>query len=207
MARRPRVQVDVGLVEPVEEHEAVRSRGNELGREVRHRRVVRTELHGERDVDLAANRRDDVEVPAFDVGGGGQRVGSDVVQVALDRISAGLLHEPRVAGPASCRRRVEARKDGNLDARLDLGEIGEIPLTGVGELGYGREVVECLGEVLGPGLEGAVHLDLVVEDLLLEQRREHDRGRTGFFELAHEIDVAVRGDAEATIGDRSSSPR
>ena len=55
------------------------------------------------------------------------------------------------------------------------------------------EVAERLGEVLGSGLQCQVELDLVVEDFLLEEGRENERGGAGVDEPAHDVDVAGEG--------------
>ena len=96
---------------------------------------------------------------------------------------------------------------GTAEAALMRFEIAEVALTGVGEVGDRGEVVECLGEVLRAGLEGPAELDLLVEDLLLEQRRQHDGADTGVLELSDRRRSRVSGEAEATIGERSSRPR
>ena len=97
------VEVEVGLVEAVEQHESVGAGVDDPGREVGHRRVVRAELDGQRDADLGADRGDDVEVGGLDVGRGAVGIGGDVVEVELDGVGAGVFDEPRVAGPATRR--------------------------------------------------------------------------------------------------------
>ena len=86
-----------------------------------------------------------------------------------------------------------------------LFEIGEVALAGVGELGDRGEVVEGLGEVLRAGLEGPVELDLLVEDLLLEQRRQHDRADAGVLELAGRRNVT--GERRGRGDDRRAQRR
>ena len=86
-------------------------------------------------------------------------------------------------------------------------ERGEVAVADPVELGDGREVAERLGELLGALVEGAVELDLVVEDLLLEQRGQHDRADAGAPRAAANDGSPVSGVEEATIGDRRSSPR
>ena len=54
-----------------------------------------------------------------------------------------------------------------------------------------REVVEGLGEVLGTLLERAVESDLFGQDLLLEERWEHDRARARALEKAGGVRLAV----------------
>ena len=64
-----RLEVEVGLVEAVEQHQPVGAGVDDARREVGHGRVVRAELHRERDVELGAHRGDELEVGGLDVGG------------------------------------------------------------------------------------------------------------------------------------------
>ena len=97
-----RVEVEVRLVEAIEQHEAVGAALDDCRGEVRERRVVRAELDGQRDRD----RRPRTAAISLQVGrlhlrGRPVRVGSDVVEVQLERIGARVLHQPRVANPAA----------------------------------------------------------------------------------------------------------
>ena len=163
------VDVEVGLVEAIEQHEPVGTGGFDARRKVGHGRVVRTELHRERDADLSSDRGDDIEVRGFHVGRAAVRVGSHVVQVQFEGVGAGVGDELGVADPSSGGSRVEAADDGHRRAGLHALEIGEVALAGVREVVDGGEVVERLGEMLRARFQGAVELDLLVQDLLFEQ--------------------------------------
>ena len=58
------------------------------------------------------------------------------------------------------------------------------------KLGGGGEVVERLGEMLAAGFEGERQPDLLGDDLLLEQRRQHDGAHAGVGQSLGPVDVA-----------------
>ena len=99
-------RVDVGLVEPVEQHEPRGAQAVELPREVGNRRVERRELHRQRNRDRLPQHGDDVDDAALDGEAVLEEIRGDVVEVQLERIRARPLDEPRVLEPAlrpSCR--------------------------------------------------------------------------------------------------------
>ena len=58
----------------------------------------------------------------------------------------------------------------------------EVPVDGARELPDGGEVVEGLGEVFAARLEGARQAHLFGDDLLFEQRGQHDCADAGICE-------------------------
>ena len=207
-----RVQVNVRLVEAVEQHQAVRPRLHDLTGEVREGRVVGRELDGERDRDRRPDLGDEVDVGLLAPRRPDQRIGCDVVQVELQRVGAGVLHQARVPDPCAARVGVEAGDDRDRDALLGLLDPLEIALPDTLELGDVGEVVERLGELLRALVEGAGQLDLVVEDLLLEQRGQDDGPDARVLELLHERRVAGqrrggRDDGGSQVQPQVSGPK
>jgi sulfhydrogenase subunit alpha len=109
--------VDVGLQEPVEQHQAVRARLVKPQCHLADRAEVRAQLdrhrHGHRVLDPAQ----DVDMPLLDLAAGDARVAWYVVDVQLDRRGARVLHRPRVTGPAAGRYPVDAADDRYVDRR------------------------------------------------------------------------------------------
>ncbi len=99
-----------------------------------------------------------------------------VVEVQLDGVRAGLGQEAGVSGPAAGGRGVEAGDHRNVDRLLGAADPGEVAVRHRGDVTDVREVVEGLGELPCTRFHRPVQLDLVVNDLLLEQGRKHDRG-------------------------------
>ena len=95
------------------------------------------------------------------------------------------------ANPPSGGGGVEAADDGHRRVGLDALDVGQVTLSGVGEVADGGKVVERFGEVFGAGLERPVELDLLVEDLLFEQGGQHDGGRAGCNDARDGVGVTV----------------
>jgi hypothetical protein len=87
-----RFQVEIGLVEAIEKHQAVAPAASSFGH-VRHRAEVRAELHGHGDMPTAAftalSPDRCIAAPPVRRTSPGHR---DVVDVQLQRVGAGLLH-------------------------------------------------------------------------------------------------------------------
>ena len=114
---RQLVEVDVGLVEAVEEHEAVGARLDDPAREVGEGRVVGAQLHRQGQGDRGAHGRDELEVLILDVDARACPVHGDAVEVQLQGIGAGIGHEPRIADPAAHGVGVQAADDGHASPR------------------------------------------------------------------------------------------
>jgi hypothetical protein len=181
------------LIEAVEQYERVGTRLDDPSRKVGHRREVGAELDRDRQPDGLPHIGDDGELLVLHVGGRPARVGGDGVEVQLDGVGAGLGETSGVADPSAPARGVEACDHRNADCRLQLGDPCEVTLGGIRDRVDRREVVERLREVLGARFEGAVQLDLLLEDLLLEQRRHHDGGGSRIHDPADRVDVVVEG--------------
>ena len=97
---------------------------------------------------------------------------------------------------------------GHAGAGLDPLQGREVSVAGAVVGVEVREVVERLGELVGAGLQRPVDAQLLVDDLLLEQRRQDDRpGARPPRASRAESGCPVSGEGEATIGDRRSRPR
>jgi hypothetical protein len=95
------LDVEIGLVEPVEEHEAVRTRLVELQGHVRDRAEEVRQLHREGDADRDANVAHQIGVHPLDRSTARQRIGRDEVDVQLKRVATRLLDASRVVDPAA----------------------------------------------------------------------------------------------------------
>ena len=107
-----------------------------------------------------------------------------MIQVELERVGAGILHQLRVADPATLGRGVEAGDHRDARLGLDLPEPGQVAVPHSRERLDGREVVQRLGEAVRAGLQRPVDLQLLEDDLLLEERRQDDRRRARLLEQA-----------------------
>ena len=187
------------------------------------RREVRAELHRERDVDRCG----------ADVGDHGEVARSrrrppcasgsaaTLVQVELDGVGAGVREQAR---------RSATQPPAVVALRLAITGTSTAALMrcqGRPRSGRRRRRIRrrrgsspsASAKCSAAGFEGAVELELLVEDLLLEQRRQHDGGRAGVGEAPDRVEVAGeragRGDdrgaqLEAEVawcGDRRSSGR
>ena len=79
---------------------------------------------------------------------------------------------------------------GTDDAGLGPLEVGQVAVDGAREVRDGGEVVERLGEVLGACFQHRRQLDLLVDDLLLEQRGQHEGAGAGVGEAGRRVGVA-----------------
>ena len=104
------LDVDVGLVEAVEDHEAVGPGALEPPREVGERRVEGRELDGDRDRDGLPHGRDDGDRAVLDVFARLERIGRELVDVDLEGVGARLLDQARVLDPALRGRAVQATR-------------------------------------------------------------------------------------------------
>ena len=179
--------VDVGLQEPVEQHQGVRAGLVQPQRHLAGRAEVGAQLDSHRHGDRTLDPRQDIDVPLLDVAARDVRVSGEVVDVQLDRGRARVLHRPGVVDPAAGRDAVEAGDHRNLDAGRGTLEQAQVA-TGAGlVLGGGREVGERLGEALGAGVDQPRVLGRLPAQLLLEEGVEDDRTDAGGVEPPHAV--------------------
>ena len=105
------LDVEIRLVEPVEQHKAVRAGPIDLRRHVSQRGVARRQLHGDRNPDRVLHGLDNIDRLALDLGARDIEPGGDAIDVQFDRVGTSLLHQPRVLQPATCGRSVQRRND------------------------------------------------------------------------------------------------
>ena len=189
-----RLRVDVGLEEPVEEHEAVRARPVEAHRHLPGRAEVRAQLdrHGHRHG--VAHLLEDLDVPVLDLARARVRVTRDEVDVELDRRGPCVLHRTGEAHPATGRRAVEAGDDGHVDRERRLLEQPQVAgrPAGVGARG-GREVGQRLPEHVLVRLGHHEVVELLAVHLLLEERVHDDRAHPRVGEGPHAVEASRQG--------------
>ena len=147
------LQVDVRLVEPVEQHQAVGAGVVEALGHVGEVAEERAELHRHRNGHLGLHRLEDVEVGLLDLGGGQVHVRGDVIDVQLERVGAGLLDRFGVLRPAADGRAVQAGDDGDFHRLLGLGDVLEVFLRAEAEFLRFGEIGERFGEAVGAVLQ------------------------------------------------------
>ena len=134
------------------------------------------------------------------------QIGGDEVDVQLQGVGPGVLHHLRIARPTAGADAVEAGDDGDLHGELGLLDEFEIGfragviLVGIGKIG------ERLGEALGADFMHPRHLDLVVGDLLLEERGEDHGGRARRLqphERLHPVGQRTGGDHQGVFQGQS----
>ena len=161
-----------------------------LAGEVRQRRVVGAQLDGQGQVDGCPDRGDELQVLFLDVHRRPRPVDADAVEVELEGVGAGFGHEPREADPAAHGVGVEAADDGDAGLALDALEGPQVAVALADEGVHLGEVVERLGEAFRAGLQRGRQLDLLVLDLLLEERGQDDGAGTGRLQLGRTLRVA-----------------
>ncbi len=124
------LQIDVGGVEPVEQHQAVSPGIHSAGSEGRDRRVVGGQLHRQRHVNDDLDCLDRGQVFHFDVGGGDGDVGGDGVEIQLQGIGPGVDEGFGVVLPGARTGRVEAGD--HRDLQLVLGFLHQLDPAGQG---------------------------------------------------------------------------
>ena len=145
-----RLGVDIGLQEPVEQHQSVRAGLVQPQRHLAGRAEVRTQLDRDRHAHRFLDARQDVEVSLLDVAARAVRVAGQVVDVQLDRGGAGILHRAGVVRPTTRRDSVEAADYRDLDGgRRALEQAQVAPWAWLLFCGVG-EVRERFGEAFAP---------------------------------------------------------
>ena len=139
-------------------------------------------------VDRVLDAGEDIDVALLDVPARDARAAGQVGDVQLDRGGAGILHRPRVVGPAAGRDAVEAADDGDRHGRRRSLEQAQVPARAGLLLGDVGEVGQRLGEALGAGVGEARVLRRLAAQLLLEQRVEHHRADAGVGEPPDAVD-------------------
>ena len=184
--------IDVGLVEPVEEHEALRSRLVELGHKLSERRIKGRQFHRHRDTDDPHHFAHHLDGLALDRLRTQGQVEGHPVQIELQGVGAGMLHELRVLEPSSGSGAIERRDDGNRHRHLHPPQVLEVFIRPEHEGLRRREV----GQGLGEGLLVRLRLEcdhLLALDLLLEEGSQNDGGSARVLQPAHRIDGVREG--------------
>ncbi len=126
----------------------------------------------------------------FECRPGHDRIGSDGIEIQLDRVGAGVLEQLRIAQPPADVGAVQAGDHRDVEGRLrrfDEIEIPVDPAVVVVEFGPQRR---RLAEAVPMQREEPVDLARLVLDLLFEERWQHDGGGAVLLEGAQPLDIA-----------------
>ena len=180
--------VDVRLVEAVEQHQAIGARQHQAAGHGAQVGEEGAELHRQGQAHLGAHLAHDLLHLGFDRGAAELGIGGQGIDVQLQGRGAGGLDAAGRLHPAAGVTAVEAgdHRDRQLTAGLlDQAQIGVRPLVHHRPLG---QVAEGLAVALLPLAGMPVQGQLLLLDLLLEQRMQHHRGgalRLQFHQLLH----------------------
>ena len=189
--RPQRGQVDVGLVEAVEQRQAIGPGLHQLQREVAGAAVKRRELDRHRDAHAGLDRAQHLHAFTVDVRPVLGQVGRNAEYVELDGCRARLLELAGKVGPAGARHAVEAGDDRDAGTLRGAAQ-GFQPLVEHAALGDGgrEEAAAGLGVRAAVGLQQGQFGQLGRDDLLFVDRG-HDHGRGARIgELADALDAA-----------------
>jgi hypothetical protein len=191
------VEVEVGLVEAVEQHQPVSAGPDQLVGQVGQRAEVGAELDRQRDADALADRADQLDNAPLDLGAVQLGAGGDEVDVQLQGVGAGLLEQGGLLDPAAGGDAVEAGDHRDLQAGPDLLDQHQVAV------GAGVVLVEGQrrGQAVRPGLQQPPDLLGLQPELFLEQRRQHHSRRPGRLQPPQPVQAAGqrrgRGDQRA----------
>ncbi len=131
----------------------------------------------------------DVERALFHGGAGFVRIGGDVIDIEFQGVRTGLFDQAGVVGPAAEADAVERADHRDVHRCLDAGDLLEVAVRSERVVLHAREIGSGFGKRLG-GVLGVGELgDLVVGDLLFEERVHDDGGGAGVFETADVVEL------------------
>src|SRR6266480_4532862 len=159
------LQIDVGLIKSIKQHETIHIERVQTGRHVCETAEVRAELDGERDRSRSSNTADDVDVDIFDCTARYLHARGYFVDIQFQRIGPGFSDSPRVAKPAAKRSAIEAGNNWNTDATLGFCDVLKI----------------CRG------IDAALWRHRF--DLFFEERVKNHRSSAGLFHLTDILDL------------------
>ncbi len=166
------IQVDIGLVETVEQHQPIDTGLVEAVGYVGHGTEVGVEFDGNRQIHGRSDLGEDVEVSILHIIAGFFRIGRQMIEIQLQRISTGCLDLTGVFRPATGCGSIQTADDGDVDGLLQVLDVREISVRPRLVTGMIGEVAHHIAPVWTSIVLGC---QLTVVDLLLEQR-EHDHG-------------------------------
>jgi len=145
-------QVDIGLIEAVEQNQAIGADLIEALCKIGQVAEKRTQLGRNRNVNRSLYFAEYVGIVRFQLGAKNLGVRRNRVDVALDCVSPGLLNVLGVLCPTAESGAVEAGDDGNVDGGFGFANVLQILLGSGVEFAGMRKVSDGLGEALVPAL-------------------------------------------------------
>ena len=192
-AQGERFDVDIGLVEAVEEHQAIGAGRHQSLGQGRQVCVEGRQLHRQRQRHLGAHLPHDLLHLGFDGGAAEVGVGGHAVDVELDGAGARGLQAPGRRHPAAGPGAVEAGDHGNGKPLARLFEVAQVEiLAAMKERRFG-EIIEGFGIAVAALLRLPPEVELLALDLLLEQRMQHHRGGAGVLQAQQGVEVLAQG--------------
>ena len=142
------------MVEAVEQDQPIGAGAVELAREVGEDGEEWRELDGHRNVHVRFTSRTVSTACALDLGAGRLRVGRELVEVQLQRVRAGLLHQPRIVEPAAGVAPLSDAITGMRDRFLHPPQVIQVLVGPERERVGGRKVARGFGERVVMGVAG-----------------------------------------------------
>ena len=181
--------VDVRLVEAVEQDDPVGSGRIQLPRDVAERREEWGNFHGEGNFHQLLQLADGGRQLVLDRRARDAQIGDHLIEVQFQRVGAGLFDDTGEGQPRRTGRAVERRDDRDAHGPLHATDVlgvrvgGERVVVGAGKMREGA----------GPfGVQRVPLMDAPragQRDLLLEQRRDHDRGAPAVLEPLDRVEI------------------
>src|ERR1019366_907427 len=176
------LQVEVGLVETIKDHDAVGAGFGQTLDEVGARREVRPQLYRNRDMYTLADGAYQVTIAVFQRRRRERWIAGNVEDVQLQRVGARLLHELGVADPSARRAAIEAGDDRNAYGGFALAQQFQIAIGADMIILHVRQIGGGFGVAVDAVLQRAVYVFALRLDLFFKQRIHHDGRGPGVFQ-------------------------
>src|SRR5580693_4195571 len=183
------IEVNVGLIEAVEQHQSVRARFVELLRHIGHIAEERAELDGYRNANRNLYFPENVNVGFLNLGTGDVRTCRNVVDIALNGIGPGLLNQLGKLRPTAECGAVQAGNNRNLHRLLSFADVIQISLGSQVEFSRLREKRSGFCEAVRAFRQMMFQFEAFLPQLLLEQRVQDYGGCACVFEVADAVNL------------------
>lgn len=121
-----------------------------------------------------------------------RQIGRDKVDIELYRIGAGVLQPARIVDPAGLRDTVQTGNHRDAERLLGSAHHVEITLRPKAAATVARKKLSASAHPLRRPFGAMFKLIPLRENLLLEDRRQHDGAGTGIFKPAELVEIAIQ---------------